>query len=174
MHLIIDGYNLIRQVHDLARYERESMERAREVLIEKLALYRKIKRHKVTVVFDGVLNMSESPSTYKQAGVAVCFSSDVEKADDVIKRMVNQQTQAVTVVTSDRDILNHAEKQGAATIYSPQFYERLSLAVMMGMDAKPDDDDEEVTHKRWTTKKRGPSKRLPKKKRQNKNRLKKL
>ncbi|MEQ8213875.1 MAG: NYN domain-containing protein, partial [Smithellaceae bacterium] len=53
MHIIIDGYNLIRQSDSLRRYERQSLEAGRQALISRLIEYKRKKGHKITVVFDG-------------------------------------------------------------------------------------------------------------------------
>jgi len=51
-HIIIDGYNLIRQSCTLAAFDQKDLQLGREVLLDKLAAYKKIKHHKITVVFD--------------------------------------------------------------------------------------------------------------------------
>ena len=53
MHILIDGYNLIRQSVDLKRFERQSLEAGRKALIDWLSRYRQRKGHRITVVFDG-------------------------------------------------------------------------------------------------------------------------
>ena len=50
MHIIIDGYNLIRQSATFSRLDLEDMQTGREALIDALADYKKIKRHRITVV----------------------------------------------------------------------------------------------------------------------------
>ena len=53
MHIIVDGYNLIRQSDALRQYERISLEEGRRALVRSLADYRKLRGHRITVVFDG-------------------------------------------------------------------------------------------------------------------------
>ncbi|NQT68664.1 MAG: NYN domain-containing protein, partial [Desulfobacteraceae bacterium] len=53
IHIIIDGYNLIRQSNFFSTIDRRDMQLGRETLIETLAAYKGIKGHKITVVFDG-------------------------------------------------------------------------------------------------------------------------
>jgi predicted RNA-binding protein with PIN domain len=137
--------------------------------------YKKTKGHKVTVVFDGALNLSEFANAYVEQGVRIIFSPETSSADAVIKEMVNKEGARITVVTSDRDILLHAENHGAATISSPEFYERLIFAKQLNQGGRlEDDDDEKPLHKRWLTKKKGPAKRLPKKERRNRQKIDKL
>ena len=52
MHILIDGYNLIRQSINLRRFERQSLEAGRKALIAWLSEYRNRKDHRITVVFD--------------------------------------------------------------------------------------------------------------------------
>ena len=53
MHIIVDGYNLIRQSDTFRHSERKSLEEGRNALIRSLAGYRKLRGHRITVVFDG-------------------------------------------------------------------------------------------------------------------------
>ncbi|MBU4288844.1 MAG: NYN domain-containing protein, partial [Proteobacteria bacterium] len=53
LHIIIDGYNLIRQSTTLSDLDRQDIQLGREALLNMLAAYKKIKRHRITVVFDG-------------------------------------------------------------------------------------------------------------------------
>ena len=47
LHLIIDGYNLIRQSAHLAELDRRDLQQGREALVGALAAYRRIRRHRV-------------------------------------------------------------------------------------------------------------------------------
>jgi predicted RNA-binding protein with PIN domain len=53
IHIIIDGYNLIRQSTTLSTLDQQDIMLGREALVDMLAAYRKIKPHRITVVFDG-------------------------------------------------------------------------------------------------------------------------
>ncbi|HDH00925.1 MAG TPA: hypothetical protein ENG80_03850 [Nitrospirae bacterium] len=48
-NILIDGYNLIGIAHD-------NLEKARIDLIQKLQSYSKLKKHRITLVFDGWKN----------------------------------------------------------------------------------------------------------------------
>ncbi len=52
LHLIIDGYNLIRQNPVLALEEEVDLQTGREALLALLAAYRRQRRYPLTVVFD--------------------------------------------------------------------------------------------------------------------------
>lgn len=164
-HIIVDGYNLIRQVSALMQRERVSLEAGRKALLQKLAAYRAAKKHKITVVFDGQGGLGEFAAAFRQSGLNVVFSTLGDTADDVIKALVSRERSAAIVASSDRDITDHARRNGAGSISSPDFYAR--IMDMNATNAPSRDDIGGPSHKRWATKKTGPHKKLPKKERQN-------
>ena len=171
IHIIIDGYNLIRQSNSFSDLDRQDIQLGREALLETLAAYRKIKHHKLTVVFDGTNAPPLSQHEIRIKGIKVKFSRKGELADSVIKRMVNREREKALVVSSDLDIANFATAKGSATIGSLDFEEKIAMA--MYMDTK---GLETTDNGGWvpTTKKKGPSKRLPKRKRRNRIKIRKL
>jgi hypothetical protein len=85
--------------------------------------------------------------------------------------MAAMEREKALIVSSDLDIVNYAESQGAATISSPEFEEKVTMAVSIdtngfGMEDKGG----------WipTTKKKGPKRRLSKKKRRSRVKISKL
>ncbi len=171
LHIIIDGYNLIRQSAFLSRLDERDILLGREALVDMLATYRKIKPHPITVVFDGQHSPNFSEQHYRQKGISVQFSPRGTSADDVIKRMVRKQREKALVVSSDRDIINFAASCGAATISSPQFEAKVDMAAHL--DHKDGETDD---FSGWTptTKKKGPARRLSKKQRRHRMKIKKL
>ncbi len=168
LHLVIDGYNLIRQVSSLQRLEGRSLAAGRDALIAKLKAYRKVKPLKITVVFDGASELSEFADAYNEGGIAIAYSPSSKSADDVIKEFVDRLKSRAIIVSSDRSILNHAKLNGAAVIDSVTFYGKLQMAEALGQTPTSKNEDKKPAHKRWSTYKKGPSKKLPKKERQNK------
>jgi predicted RNA-binding protein with PIN domain len=171
IHIIIDGYNLIRQSNSFGDLDRQDIQLGREALLEALAAYRKIKHHKITVVFDGTNAPPFSQHEVRIKGIKVRFSRKGELADSVIKRMVNREREKALIVSSDLDIVNFAIAKGAATISSLDFEEKIAMAIytdIKGIEATDNGG--------WvpTTKKKGPSKRLSKKKRRNRIKIRKL
>jgi predicted RNA-binding protein with PIN domain len=171
IHIIIDGYNLIRQSNFFSPIDRRDMQLGRETLIETLAAYKRIKGHKITVVFDGAQAPSFFQSRNQIKGIKVMFSRNDESADTVIKRMAAREKAKVLVVSSDLDVINFAASAGCATISSLQFEEKIAMATYM--DANGIGRENEGG---WvpTTKKKGPRRRLSKKKRQSKIKIQKL
>lgn len=167
MRLIIDGYNLILTVPELA-FASDKGE-GREALMEALRLYRKKRpQNKVRVVFDGGL----SPAGDKEhlAGTPVRYSGSERSADDVIAALAAKEGNGITVVTSDRELAGRCQVHGAVVISSEEFGNRL-LEVALGVPATGEGGEEGWD---FTTKKKGPAKRLPKaqrKKARRKNRL---
>ena len=173
IHILIDGYNLIRQSTELSQLDRQDIQLGRKALIDRLVVYKKLKHHKITVVFDGIHAPLFSQNRDQVNGIKIIFSRQGELADAVIKRMVAREREKALVVSSDRDIVNFAESRGAATISSPDFERKATMAVFMDADVFDGTDDE---NSGWipTTKKKGPSRRLGKKDRRNRIKIKKL
>jgi predicted RNA-binding protein with PIN domain len=171
IHIIIDGYNLIRQSPDLSRLDRRDLETGREALLDLLAGYKKIKAHRITVVFDGTRAPGLTPDRDRYKGIAVVFSRQGETADTVIKRMADREKEGALVVSSDREVTRYAQSRGTAIIDSPAFEEKLQMAVyleMKGFDEEPDSGWEP------TTRKKGPRRRLSKKARRSRSKIRKL
>lgn len=171
IHILIDGYNLIRCSSSLSTLDQQDIQLGREALLHTLAAYKKIKHHMITVVFDGAHAPPLSQSKDRVKGIKIKFSRSGETADTVIKKITAREKEKALVVSSDRDVVDFAASQGAATISSPEFEEKITMAVYM--DTKGIVDQ---TQDGWvpTTKKKGPSRRLSKRKRRNRVKIKKL
>jgi predicted RNA-binding protein with PIN domain len=112
--IIIDGYNLIGIHHTDLNSERNS-------LITRLSEYRKLKGHDITVVFDGWKSGGRKDESAVIGGVRVIYSRLGDKADLVIKRTISSIKKEWIVITSDRDIMNHAWAEGSVPVPSPIF-----------------------------------------------------
>jgi predicted RNA-binding protein with PIN domain len=163
VHILIDGYNLIRQSAALATIDAADILDGRNALLQLLAAYRKLKRHRITVVFDGMDAAWGTPERDHYQGITVVFSRQGESADNVIKRMSAALREKAMVVTSDRDIINAVERSGCAVISAPAFGEKLRMAALL----ETGDDAADADASGWapTTRKKGPRRRLPKKQR---------
>ncbi|MBN2409666.1 MAG: NYN domain-containing protein [Candidatus Aminicenantes bacterium] len=172
-HLIIDGYNLIRQSPELRRHDRQDLEKGRVVLLRKLAAYKRLKRHGMIVVFDGWQEGHLGEERDRVGGIEVVFSRRGEKADEVIKRLAARHKDKAVVVTSDRDLGFSCAREGCEVIASPEFEARLDLAQYTELKG-PADGSESDERSRKSTKKKGPSRKLPKSQRRHRTVLKKL
>jgi predicted RNA-binding protein with PIN domain len=171
IHIIIDGYNVIRQSANLSVLDLQDIQLGRQALVDMLATYKKIKAHRITVVFDGTRAPQFSRLQDRQKGIAIIFSHNGESADAVIKKMADREKQKALVVSSDQEIVRSAASSGAATISALEFENKLTMSAhMAGME--PDRDDYEG----WkpTTKKKGPARRLSKRQRKNRAKICKL
>jgi predicted RNA-binding protein with PIN domain len=174
MHILIDGYNLIRQSVDLRRFERQSLEAGRKALIDWLSQYRKRKGHRITVVFDGWISGSAQEERDYHSGIQIIYSSRGVKADDVMKRITASSDEEILVVSSDREIISYASRKGRATLSSIEFESIVNGQLTgPGIDfvEQKDEDEEESRHQGG---KKGPARRLSKAKRQAQTKIRKL
>jgi len=171
IHIIIDGYNLIRQSKSLSILDLQDIQLGRDTLVDMLAAYKKVKPHRITVVFDGTTAPLFSQQRDRHKGISIIFSHKGESADTVIKKLVNKERQRALVVSSDQDIVQSATANGAATVSANDFENKLTMS--MDMDGLQFDRDDNIG---WhpTTKKKGPSRRLSKRQRKNSAKIRKL
>jgi len=172
LRIIIDGYNLIRQSPTLRSYDSQDIAQGREKLIEMLVSYRTLKRHPVLVVFDGWQEGAATEHRTREKGIDIIFSRRGEKADEVIKRLVSRLSGELMVVTSDHAIADFCRNRRCEIIPALAFEEKMTSAFLFSIKGGAEDDDKPVSP--LTTRKKGPSKKLPKAKRKLKQRLKKL
>jgi uncharacterized protein len=170
MHLIIDGYNVIRQSSQLQVLDALDLQAGREALLEMLAGYRSRSHHRITIVFDGWLHGDLKESRDRYQGMQIIYSRRGERADEVIKRLLRKERERALVVTSDREIQVCAEQVRAAWINAGQFETSYLQQAPGGPDAELETD---ASPGRGTHKK-GPARRLSKRQRQRRQRLKKL
>lgn len=168
MWLAIDGYNVIAALtgESLGRLD---LEVERDELNQLLVRYRSISRHRLTVVYDGGQISSGEPRRYSDKGVEIVFSPLGRNADQVLIQMARRYGSGLTVVTSDREVVEGSEKSGAVALESGEFCQRL-LMTLGGEDGL--DEDEPVTaQRRHLTEKKGNPRKLSKKERQRNRRL---
>jgi uncharacterized protein len=170
MHLIVDGYNLIRQSPQLQLLDAVDLQSGREALLELLTHYRSRSNHQITVVFDGWQHGDLKGGRDRHQGILIIFSRRGERADEVIKRLLHQERERALVVTSDREIQGYAEQVKASWINAAQF--ELSYLHSSARGGEPEIEAESASAR--GTSKKGPARRLPKSQRQRRQRLKKL
>ena len=125
IHLLIDGYNLIRNYLPLSKVETLNFSKGREALLEWLAGYRKVNPVPITVIFDGqdkgdLLNQRD---IYK--GIKILYSRSAQTADDLIKRLVTQKEGNFLVVTSDSALSSYCRSHQAGSIKSEEFAKKV-------------------------------------------------
>jgi predicted RNA-binding protein with PIN domain len=101
--LIVDGYNVISGWPELALLKSQSLEHARDKLVEYMVNYKAYTGIHVIVVFDGCYVKGASGNRSSAGGIEIIFSKEGETADMVIERLVSlwPPNQLVAVATSD-------------------------------------------------------------------------
>jgi predicted RNA-binding protein with PIN domain len=117
-YIIIDGYNLIGIHH-------KDLEKQRQLFIDSLIEYRNRKGHDITVVFDGWKTGGRLENQSVVGRIKVIYSRVGDNADSVIKRILTSQRREWIVVSSDRDIANHAWASGSIPISADIFLDTL-------------------------------------------------
>ena len=153
--------------------ERSSLQDGREALINRLSLYRQVKGHPITVVFDGAFADNPTGTRGRFKGINVVFSRPGELADTVIKRLVKRERERAVVVSSDKEVADFAAEWGAATVGAVEFEEKMRMAAPLDRLSGDFSEGEQVG---WTptTRKKGPSRRPSKRKRKSRARKRKL
>jgi uncharacterized protein len=170
LHLIIDGYNLIRQSPWLSLLDARDLEAGREALLQTLSDYRRRRpQHKITVIFDGWQGGALQESRDLCQGVGVIYSRRGERADEVIKRFLAREGRKVVMVSSDRELQDCAVKAGATWVAAGEFESQY----LRNAGTDGEEESEETPVSRGNAKK-GPARRLKKSMRQKKDRLRKL
>lgn len=133
MILLIDGYNLLKQV------SRETFisEFSRNKFLTQLCAYAKQKRHEVVIVFDGG-NLNH-PYQESINGIKVIYSGYKLSADDVIKEYLSERKGLnILLITSDRELRSFAISCKIDSIKATEFYEFMHLKDQGPTSAKID------------------------------------
>lgn len=154
MRILVDGYNLIRHIPELALADREDLEVGRDELVDSLSRYRSGKGHKITVVFDGADSYFSGGDTEKRKGITIIFSRHGRSADDVIMKMC-LDNKADVVVTADGDLRRKTESSGVVSAHPDLFWDRVQGEIYRQLKGTlPEDDEPQGTTSRRRLKKR--------------------
>jgi len=174
VHVVIDGYNLIRQSPALSAQEELSLELGRDALLERLRQYKRVRSHRITVVFDAANKPNLAEERSQQKGIRIIYSRQGETADTVIKRICRNQGEKVLLVTADRELASYAEARGSVAIDSEDFEARMEMALYLDAKGVEEENEEERWHPHKGTRKKGPAKRLSKRARRRRQKRRKL
>jgi predicted RNA-binding protein with PIN domain len=120
--VVVDGYNVIHRSPDLRPGPDRTLEEARDKVVNLLSWAVGTGDARFIVVFDGAEGPESGPSG--SARVAVRWSKPPGNADDLIRRIVEEQIERVdrlTVVTADLEVARHARAMGANVALSDLF-----------------------------------------------------
>ena len=174
VHVVVDGYNLIRQSPTLRGAEELSLEHGREALVEKLRHYKRMKGHRITVVFDGADKVTLAEEKTQQKGIKIIYSGQGKTADSVIKRICRDQGDYVVVVTADRELAGYAESCGSVVMASEEFEAKVEMSFYADLKGLEGEDEGKGWSPAKGTSKKGPARRLSKKERKRREKFKKL
>ena len=141
MPYLIDGHNLIASLPDISLDDPHDEAR----LVNRLRSFVAGGGKKCTVVFDG--GIPGGQSTMSNNSVKVTFAAaEHSNADVIIKRRIRRARDAKfwTVVSSDRDVLNFAERHGLKRIRSAEFARLLLPAESHGGGDPGEDIDPKI------------------------------
>jgi len=116
--ILIDGYNLIGTAH-------KNLKKARNDLIEKLCKYSELRKHGITIVFDGWKSGQAAETKFRINDVNIVYSRLGEKADLVIKKILSKHTRPWIVVSSDREISDFAYRKDFTPLTAEEFERKL-------------------------------------------------
>jgi predicted RNA-binding protein with PIN domain len=175
LRLVIDGYNYICAFMGLGGSRPGHMDPTgeRDALIDKLVIYKKIRRAKITVVFDAARTDNLWRSEGREKGIEVVFSSTGEEADAIIKEFSEKYGKGLTIVTSDRELASYCELKGAVVVSSQEFHDLLEMALYADMKGIEEEEDDQSPSDAGG-KRKGPARKLSKKEREKRKKLKKL
>ena len=121
--------------------------------------YRKKKAHDITVVFDGWKTGEGKEHQSVIGGVRVIYSRIGENADFVIKRIISSVKREWIVITSDRDIAQHAWASGSIPVTTAAFLHAFKREEISVLDQEVSEDEDEYTEHLRKGNSRKPSKK---------------
>jgi hypothetical protein len=174
IHVVVDGYNLIRQSPTLSGAEELSLEHGREALVDRLRQYKRMKGHRITVVFDGADKVTLAEEKTQLKGIKIIYSRQGQTGDSVIKRICRDQGERVVVVTADGALASYAESCGSVVMGSEEFEAKVEMSFYSTIKGVEGEDEREGWSPAKGTRKKGPARRLSKKERKRRQKWKKL
>lgn len=152
IHILIDGYNLIRKYPPLSQVEKADFSKGREKLLEWLSQYRRKIANPITVVFDGGKGGDPDGGRDIYRGIKVRYSPQGQTADDIIKRMVKKEGEKILVVTSDQELGSYCRFFKTGWIRSEDFSRRIQEQIWSGdQDSFPENDPGDLPKKKKGT-----------------------
>lgn len=133
--ILIDGYNVIRNIPALAVAERLSLRDGREALLAQVIARYRHTPHRVVVVFDGDGSAETTHPIPRMSRGQIIFTRRGELADAVIQRLASAECEPdlVVVATNDLEVRTSVEQCGgsaarvdalAARLNEPPTYQR--------------------------------------------------
>jgi len=125
---VVDGYNVLHAWPALKSLMNESLEAARDKLVDRLAVYAHVTGSEVTVVFDAHRTTAMANAEEWNQGVRVIYTRKGHSADHAIERIaysVQGDRDPLTVATSDRFQRDLVRGMGGAVISALELERRV-------------------------------------------------
>jgi predicted RNA-binding protein with PIN domain len=119
--ILIDGYNFLWQERLFRDEAIRGHDKGREAVLDWLAKRPALAAFDVTVVFDAYKTDSFHAVEHKDRGFTVVFTAAGQSADDWIRAAASDQGPSAIVVSSDHEVMRHAEKKGCGVLSSKEF-----------------------------------------------------
>jgi uncharacterized protein len=123
MHVLVDGFNLLRGIQHWGPVDSVGQLR----LCQMLSRWAQVKKKEVTIIFDGPTPPSGYAEQLQQTGIDVRHSGVKHSADDVIIAEIKccSNPRQLTVVSSDRQIRAAARRRRCEDIKAEDFFGQL-------------------------------------------------
>ena len=120
-YLLVDGYNIIHAWEDLGAVARQSLDAARQILMDMLSNYRGVHDREIILVFDAYRVPGGTEHVSRYHNISVVYTKEAETADAYIERVTYQmgKRHRVTVARADGTVQMIIRGHGALRI-SPQ------------------------------------------------------
>ncbi len=125
--VIIDGYNLIHSWDVLSEIAEDSLEKARETLMDILSNYVAFTKTALTLVFDAYLVKDGQGSEFTHDGYRVVYTKEDQTADAYIEKLMHDlgPNYNIRVVTGDRLVQFSAVHSGILRMTAKEFQDEV-------------------------------------------------
>ncbi len=122
-YLLVDGYNIIHAWKDLKEAAAESLDLARNLLVNRLCNYQAMTNSNVILVFDAYKVKGGQREIEKVHGITVVYTKEAETADQYIEKTSTELSKnyRVRVATSDAQVQMIIFGSGAVRIPALEF-----------------------------------------------------
>jgi hypothetical protein len=132
MILLIDGYNLLRQIYPK---EKGLLDRQRKYLVKEIGLYKKKKNkiNEIIIVFDAGPFLHATREI--KNGVVIVFSGQKKSADDwIISYTFKNFNKEILVVSLDRKLIDSCNKNNTCSLGVFDFYDMVKEELKVKYD----------------------------------------
>ncbi len=115
-YILVDGYNIIHAWDNLSEIATESLEEARDKLLDIMCNYKGLIGSEVIVVFDAYKVKNNKGNIHQFRNITVVYTKEAETADHYIERTAKQLTKEYSVKVATSDYLEQIIIMGAGAI----------------------------------------------------------